>query len=111
MIPNVQRQESINLNTMKHLLRKIFFWDAPAQGAFFGLTLLIVLHRCFWTIFIGVSLPVFLRNNSIGLMLFCVELLLGALAVIYSLVCLFHLCQKKGFSNGGAYATRFLSQT
>ena len=28
---------------MKHLLRKIFFWDAPAQGAFFGLTLLFTL--------------------------------------------------------------------
>ena len=26
---------------MKPLLRKIFFWDAPAQGAFFGLTLLL----------------------------------------------------------------------
>ena len=28
---------------MKQLLRKYFFWDAPAQGAFFGLTLLISL--------------------------------------------------------------------
>lgn len=28
---------------MKPLLRKIFFWDAPAQGAFFGLTLLMTL--------------------------------------------------------------------
>ena len=28
---------------MKHLLRKIFFWDAPAQGAFFGVTLLLTL--------------------------------------------------------------------
>ena len=28
---------------MKHLLRKYFFLDAPAQGAFFGLTLLICL--------------------------------------------------------------------
>ncbi len=28
---------------MKHLLRKTFFWDAPAQGAFFGLTLLLFL--------------------------------------------------------------------
>ena len=28
---------------MKPLLRKIFFWDAPAQGAFFGLTLLCLL--------------------------------------------------------------------
>ena len=28
---------------MKPLLRKIFFWDAPAKGAFFGLTLLMTL--------------------------------------------------------------------
>ncbi|MCR4572331.1 MAG: hypothetical protein K5787_01040 [Lentisphaeria bacterium] len=28
---------------MKPLLRKIFFWDAPAQGAFFGLTPLMTL--------------------------------------------------------------------
>jgi hypothetical protein len=28
---------------MKHLLRKIFFWDEPAQGAFFALTLLLTL--------------------------------------------------------------------
>jgi hypothetical protein len=27
---------------MKPLLRKIFFWDAPARGAFFGLTLLML---------------------------------------------------------------------
>ncbi|MBQ7177778.1 MAG: hypothetical protein IJS08_10225 [Victivallales bacterium] len=26
---------------MKHLLRKIFFWDAPAQGVLFGLTLML----------------------------------------------------------------------
>ncbi|MCR4573968.1 MAG: hypothetical protein K5787_09390, partial [Lentisphaeria bacterium] len=61
---------------MKPLLRKIFFWDAPAKGAFFGLTLLIVLQRCFWPIVYGVGLPVFLRNDSIGLTLFCVELFL-----------------------------------
>ncbi len=28
---------------MKHLLRKIFFWDTPAQGVLFGLTLLLFL--------------------------------------------------------------------
>ena len=28
---------------MKPLLRKIFFWDAPAKSAFFGLTLLLTL--------------------------------------------------------------------
>jgi len=27
---------------MKHILRKIFFWDEPAQGAFFGLTLMLL---------------------------------------------------------------------
>ncbi len=26
---------------MKHLLRKTFFWDAPAQGVLFGLTLML----------------------------------------------------------------------
>ncbi len=31
---------------MTHLLRKIFFWDAPEQGAFFGLTLLLFLVWC-----------------------------------------------------------------
>ena len=28
---------------MNLLLRKIFFWDAPEQGTFFGLTLLLTL--------------------------------------------------------------------
>ncbi len=87
---------------MKPLLRKIFFWDAPAKGAFFGLTLLIVLQRCFWPILIGVILPVFLRNDSIGLTLFCVELFLCAVLVVYSLVCLFHFCPKKAFSKVSA---------
>ena len=87
---------------MKHLLRKIFFWDTPAQGAFFSLTLLIVLQRCFWPILIGVILPVFLRNDSIGTALFCVELFLGAVLVVYSLVCLYHFCPKKAFSKVSA---------
>jgi hypothetical protein len=30
----------VTQSPMKPLLRKIFFWDAPAQGAFFGLTTL-----------------------------------------------------------------------
>jgi len=87
---------------MKPLLRKLFFWDAPAKGAFFSLTLLIVLQRCFWPIVYGVGLPAFLRNDSIGLTLFCVELFLGAVLVIYSLVCLFHFCLKKAFSKVSA---------
>ena len=30
----------VTQSPMKPLLRKIFFWDDPVQGAFFGLTLL-----------------------------------------------------------------------
>ena len=80
------------------LLRKIFFWDEPAQGAFFGLTLLIVLQRCFWLILVGVVLPVFVRDASIGTTLCGIVLFLFAVAAIYSLVCLFHFCPKKAFS-------------
>ena len=41
---------------LKKLLRHVFYWDSPAQGAFFGLTLAIVgawlllsLFHFFWT--------------------------------------------------------------
>ena len=87
---------------MKPLLRKIFFWDAPAQGAFFALTLLIVLQRCFWLILVGVVLPVFVRDTSIGTTLCGIVLFLTAVAVVYSLVCLFHFCPKKAFSKVSA---------
>ena len=39
---------------MKHLLHKIFFWDAPAQGAFFGLTLLPVAVWFAFSVFCGI---------------------------------------------------------
>ena len=87
---------------MRQLLRRLFFWDSPAHGAFFALTLLIILHRCFWPIVYGVGLPVFLRNESIGMTLFCVELFLILVAVVYSLVCFFHFCPKKAFSKVSA---------
>ncbi len=87
---------------MRQLLRRLFFWEAPEHGAFFALTLLIVLHRCFWPIVYGVGLPVFLRNESIGMTLFCVELFLILVAVVYSLVCFFHFCPKKAFSKVSA---------
>ena len=87
---------------MKPLLRKIFFWDEPAQGAFFALTLLIVLQRCFWLILFGVVLPVFVRDTSIGTTLCGIVLFLTAVAVVYSLVCLFHFCPKKAFSKVSA---------
>ena len=42
---------------MKPLLRKIFFWDAPAQGAFFGLTLLLFLGWvCFTLLCAGLAI-------------------------------------------------------
>ena len=39
------------MDTMKHLLRKIFFWDAPAQGAFFGLTFFFVCSALWFTLY------------------------------------------------------------
>ena len=36
---------------MKPLLRKIFFWDEPAQGAFFALTLLLLTHWAAFSVF------------------------------------------------------------
>ncbi len=46
---------------MKHLLCKILFWDDPAQGAFFGLTLLITVPW-FWLLWI------FRNNDTIRLL-------------------------------------------
>ena len=43
---------------MKHLLRKIFFWDAPAKGAFFHATVALTVpwcisaFLCFWLAFL-----------------------------------------------------------
>ncbi len=45
---------------MKPLLRKIFFWDEPAQGAFFGLTLLFSLPWLIITLFCISDIDVFL---------------------------------------------------
>ncbi|MBP5671749.1 MAG: hypothetical protein J6X49_05125 [Victivallales bacterium] len=36
---------------MKHILRKIFFWDEPAQGAFFGMTLFFVCSALWFTFY------------------------------------------------------------
>ena len=36
---------------MNHLLRKIFFWDEPAQGAFFGLTFFFVCSSLWFTLY------------------------------------------------------------
>ena len=36
---------------MKHLFCKLFFWDAPAQGAFFGLTFFFVCSTLWFTLY------------------------------------------------------------
>ena len=52
------------MDTMKHLLRKLFFWDEPAQGAFFGLTLIPILPKLLLTYGYGIALPLFLRGSD-----------------------------------------------
>lgn len=41
---------------MKHLLRKIFFWDEPTHGAFFGFTLLITVPWLLFSLFGGIMI-------------------------------------------------------
>ncbi|MBR6372883.1 MAG: hypothetical protein IKS20_06860, partial [Victivallales bacterium] len=89
---------------MKHLIRKIFFWDDPAQGAFFALTLLFTLQRFAFTLAYGIILPIFLRDRNAGMSLFCLELAVLAVLVIYALVCLLHFLPKKEFSKASAVA-------
>ncbi|MBQ6471563.1 MAG: hypothetical protein IJJ33_06245, partial [Victivallales bacterium] len=48
---------------MKPLLRKIFFCDAPVQGKFLGLTLLVILPRLLMTIGYAFALPAFLLGK------------------------------------------------
>ncbi len=36
---------------MKHFLPSLFFWDAPAQGTFFGLTLFFVCSGLWFTLY------------------------------------------------------------
>ena len=84
---------------MKQLLRKVFFWDEPAKGAFFAVTLLYVLPRFFWAIVVDIVLPVFLRG---GIAQEAVLYFLGALiggALIYALVVLAHFLPKVSMAN------------
>ena len=50
---------------MKNLLRKIFFWDEPAKGAFFAVTLLYILPKCLYAIGVDFLLPYFLRGKTL----------------------------------------------
>ncbi|MBQ7650223.1 MAG: hypothetical protein IJS15_04645, partial [Victivallales bacterium] len=76
---------------MKRLLRKIVFWDEPAKGAFFGLTLLFTLPRLYWLCVLGIVLPVIVRDSATptSLALYSLLALTGA-ALLYELVVLGH---------------------
>ena len=82
---------------MKNLLRKLFFWDASAKGAFFGLTLMVILPRLLLTLGYVVILPLFLRGMTLrsmslnGLMGMAVIVIV---ALLYALVMFGHVFPK-----------------
>ena len=95
---------------MKHLLRKLFFWDEPAKGAFFGLTLLIILPRLLLTLGFGALLPLFfgsgallpqfLRGEDLQAMYLNSLMILGVVvvaALLYALLQFCHLLPKINF--------------
>ena len=61
---------------MKPLLRKIFFWDEPAQGAFFALTLLLSLPWLIITLFCISDIRVFLDYPVVTLAILSLAFLL-----------------------------------
>ena len=83
---------------MKTFLRKIFFWDEPAMGAFFGLTLLVILPRILLTMGYGIALPLFLQNEEFRSII--LSFLVGfsgvvAAILLYALVLFCHLIPRK----------------
>ena len=88
---------------MKYLLRKFFFWDAPAYGAFFGLIALLV---WLWQVsmdicceFIDSRLPeLFMTHSYVRIVCFGHFLLLGGDFVGIRVVSLYCFSLKgKGF--------------
>ena len=72
---------------MKPLLRKIFFWDEPAQGAFFGLTLLFSLPWLIITLFCISDIDVFLDYPLVTLPVLALVFLLPLAIRVKSLCC------------------------
>ena len=75
---------------MKPLLRKIFFWDEPAKGAFFALTLLFILPKCLYAIGIDFLLPLFLRGEKPAEMVLNLMVVLAVVPLLYALVAFVH---------------------
>ncbi|MBR4902020.1 MAG: hypothetical protein IKZ46_13875 [Victivallales bacterium] len=88
---------------MKPLLRKLFFWDAPAQGAFFGLTLLPTLVWFAFSFWCGIMVFNYatILNDAVCLALFFTSLailayigfLLGRMLVVACLKTRFRWCR------------------
>ena len=88
---------------MKRLLRRIFYWDAPAQGAFFGLTLLFMLPRWFYALGMDVVLPFMLREwMAAEMALYLLGGLMGGV-LLYALIVLprflkrINIASRKGY--------------
>ncbi len=83
---------------MKHFLRKLFFWDASAKGAFLGLTLLAILPRLLLTLGYVVLLPLFLRDmafRSMSLNAMMWVAVISIAALVYVLVLFGHVFPKQ----------------
>ena len=75
---------------MKDILRRFFYWDAPAKGAFFGVTLLFILPRCFYAIGYDIVLPLFLRGGKPGEMSLYLLGVVAFFALLYAFVVVLH---------------------
>ena len=82
---------------MKRLLNKLFFWNVPAQGAFFALTLLYILPRLCLTVYASLLLPLLLKERS-AVFWFGLPMAAICLALLYALVCFWHAIPKKRLS-------------
>ena len=91
---------------MKPLLRKIFFWDEPAQGAFLHATLMwavpwcISPNLCFWLAFLLTREPSDVLVKVFGMWLVLIPFVampvvagIEAVAVVVCLTRLFVLCR------------------
>ena len=80
---------------MKKWLQKILFFDAPAQGAFFALTLLIAGTYLLWTIVLGFRFTYDSSLILIAVRIFAIPVYLGVVALWFSCVLAVFHCRMK----------------